>query len=50
MSGQAHSGVPEPPWMATAELAKGYGVHPTVRALRLDYTALKQRLEGQAPP
>jgi hypothetical protein len=39
------SRLPEPLWMAAAELAKRYGVHPTARALRLDYTALKRRLE-----
>ena len=39
------SRLPEPLWMAAAELAKRYGVHPTARALRLDYTGLKRRLE-----
>ena len=40
----------EPLWTAAAELAKRYGVHPTARALRLDYTALKKRLGGQSRP
>lgn len=40
------SRLPEPLW--TAELTKRYGVHPTARALRVDYTALKRRLGGQS--
>jgi len=41
----AHSRLPEGLWAAAAELAKRYGVNPTARALRLDYTALKRRTE-----
>jgi hypothetical protein len=43
------SRLPEALWIAAAELAKRYGVHPTARALRLDYTALKRRVETRHP-
>jgi hypothetical protein len=43
------SRLPESLWMAAAELAKRYGVHPTAQALRLDYMALKRRLEERRP-
>lgn len=42
--------LPEPLWAAAAELAKRYGVHPTARALRLDYMGLRKRVENQAAP
>ena len=38
--------LPESFWQAAAELAKQHGLNPTVRALRLDYTALKRRVSG----
>src|SRR5258705_13189550 len=39
------SRLPEPLWAAAAELATRYGVHPTARALRLDYAGLRRRVE-----
>jgi hypothetical protein len=36
--------------MAAAELATRHGVHPTARALRLDYTGLRKRVEGRDRP
>jgi hypothetical protein len=39
-----HSRLPEALWAAAAELAKRYGVNPTARALRLDYTGLMKRV------
>jgi hypothetical protein len=39
------SRLPEPLWTTAAELATRYGVHPTARALRLDYTGLRRRVE-----
>ena len=55
----SRSRLPETLWAAAAELAKRYGVNPTARALRLDYTGLRKRVEnrdrskpkkGSAPP
>jgi hypothetical protein len=43
------SRLPEALWIAAAELAQRYGVHPTARTLRPDYTALKRRLETRHP-
>ncbi|HZQ56124.1 MAG TPA: IS66 family transposase [Bryobacteraceae bacterium] len=40
------SRLPEALWIAAAELAKRYGVHPTARTLRLDYTALPLEPDG----
>ncbi len=37
-------------WTAAAELAKRYGVNPTARALRLDYTGLRKRVENRDRP
>jgi hypothetical protein len=36
--------LPESFWQSAAELARQYGVNPTAKALRLDYTALKRRV------
>ena len=44
------SRLPEPLWIAAAELAKRNGLYPTARALRLDYTALKRRVEERGRP
>ena len=44
------SRLPEPLWIAAAELAKRNGLYPTARALRLDYTALKRRVEERVRP
>jgi hypothetical protein len=42
--------LPETLWSAAAELAARYGVHPTARALRLDYTGLRKRVENRGQP
>jgi hypothetical protein len=42
--------LPEPLWAAATELAARYGVHPTARALHLDYVGLKKRVEKQKRP
>lgn len=44
------SRLPESLWAAAAELAKRHGVNPTARALRLDYTGLRKRVEKQNQP
>lgn len=46
----SRSRVPESLWAAAAELAKRYGVNPTARALRLDYTGLRKRVENRDRP
>ena len=46
----SRSRLPETLWAAAAELAKRYGVNPTARALRLDYTGLRKRVENQDRP
>jgi hypothetical protein len=43
----ARSRLPESLWAAAAELARRHGVNPTARALRLDYTGLRKRVEKQ---
>lgn len=47
---QSRSRLPETLWTAAAELAKRYGVNPTARALRLDYTGLRKRVENRDRP
>jgi hypothetical protein len=42
------SRLPESLWATATELATRYGVHPTARALRLDYTGLRRRVEKRA--
>jgi hypothetical protein len=44
------SRLPETLWAAAAELAKRHGVNPTARALRLDYTGLRKRVENPGRP
>jgi hypothetical protein len=46
----SRSRLPETLWAAAAELAKRYGVNPTARALRLDYTGLRKRVENRDGP
>ena len=36
--------LPEPIWVAAAEMAQRHGLHCTTKALRMDYTRLKKRL------
>jgi hypothetical protein len=38
--------IPEPLWAAAVELAGEFGLHPTARALRLNYYSLKKRVEA----
>lgn len=45
--------IPEPLWAVAVKLAEAFGLHPTARALRLDYYSLKKRVEaasGRAAP
>jgi hypothetical protein len=41
--------IPEPLWKAVVKLARGHGVSKTALALRLDYYAIKKRLEAAEP-
>ena len=38
--------IPEPLWVATAELAREHGIFRTAKALHLEYSELKQRAEA----
>ena len=38
--------IPDALWTAAVKLAAEYGTHRTARALRVDYYALKKRIEG----
>ena len=40
--------IPEDLWAAAVGVARGHGVNPAARALRLNYYDLKRRLEGAA--
>jgi len=42
--------LPEALWSAASELAARYGVHATARALRLDYTGLRKRVQNRDQP
>ena len=42
--------LPDSLWAAAVELARRHGVHRTARALGLDYTGLKNRLENKPVP
>jgi hypothetical protein len=42
--------LPDSLWAAAVELARRHGVHRTARALGLDYTGLKNRLENNPVP
>jgi hypothetical protein len=44
------SRLPEPMWMAAVEMAQRHGLHRTAKALRMDYTRLKERLPVTAQP
>ena len=39
------SRIPETLWAAAVKLAEAYGIHPTAKALGVDYYSLKKRLE-----
>ena len=40
--------IPEPLWASAVKLAGRYGIHRTAKALRVDYYALKKRVEQEA--
>ena len=40
--------IPEPLWASAVKLAARYGIHRTAKVLRVDYYALKKRVEGGA--
>ena len=42
----ARTKLPEPLWQAAVELARQHGIYAVAHPLGLDYTRLKQRLEG----
>jgi hypothetical protein len=42
---KVRSRIPEPLWAAAVKLAAKYGLHQTAKALRVDYYALKKRVE-----
>ena len=43
---KVRSRIPEPLWAAAVKLAARYGIHQTAKALRVDYYALKKRVDG----
>jgi hypothetical protein len=44
---KGRSRIPEPLWAAAVKVAGTYGTGRTARALRVDYCALKKRVEGR---
>ncbi len=42
---QPRTRIPEPLWRLAVEMADAYGVHRTAKSLRINYYALKDRLE-----
>ena len=47
-SRRGHARIPDSLWAAAVKAAGRHGLHRTVRALRLDYYSLKERVEQQA--
>jgi len=45
---RGHARIPDALWAAAVKAASRHGLHRTVRALRLDYYSLKERVEQQA--
>ena len=43
----AHSRIPDGLWASAVKLAGTFGTHRTAKALRLNYYALKKRIERQ---
>lgn len=41
--------MPEDLWSAAARLARKHGINPTAKTLRLQYYALKDRVDGKSP-
>ena len=44
---KVRSRIPEPLWAAAVKLPKKHGLHRTAKALRINYYALKERLEAE---
>jgi len=44
----ARSRIADPLWTAAVKMAGAYGIHRTARALRIDYYALKKRMERES--
>ncbi len=44
---KVRSRIPEPLWDSAVKLAKKHGLHRTAKALRVNYYALKERVEGE---
>jgi hypothetical protein len=42
------SRIPEPLWSAAVKVAEAHGIHPTAKALGIDYYSLKERLEKKS--
>jgi hypothetical protein len=42
---RARSRIPNSLWTAAVKMAQGYGIHRTARTLRINYYALKKRVE-----
>lgn len=42
--------IPDRLWQAAIKMAATYGIHPTARALNLDYYSVKKRLAGADTP
>jgi hypothetical protein len=47
-SHRARSRIADPLWAAAVNMADAYGIHLTARALRLNYYALKKRVEQRS--
>jgi len=45
---RAGARIPEPLWSSAVKAADAFGIHRTARALRVDYYALKKRVESKA--
>jgi hypothetical protein len=45
---EGRSRIPEPLWNSAVKLAKKHGLHRTAKALRVNYYALKERVEEKA--
>ena len=43
---KVRSRIPEPLWAAAVKVATRYGIHRTAKVLRVNYYALKKRVEG----
>jgi hypothetical protein len=46
---RGHSRIPERLWSSAVKLAEAYGLSRTAQTLRLDYNALKKRLDSVKP-